>query len=510
MTADTPRTLGRYQIERELGRGMMGIVYAARDPELGRRVALKTIQIGFAIPEGERAAFEQRFKREAQAAARLSHPGIVVVHDVGQDPGTNTPYIALEYMEGKTLAEIMAEGTPMEWRKAAALVAQLADALSHAHSKKIIHRDIKPANIMVLDSGQAKVMDFGIARLESSTLTTTGEFFGTPAYMSPEQAKGDALDPRTDLFSLGCVLHQVLTGKKPFDGPTLPAILMRVLQEAPTPPSRVQPGLPAELDLVVACALAKDREQRYADGRAMAEDLEDVIAERPPRHASVAARERAPEETRVTAGNAAEATRLSAPRPAARAPATPPPLPSSPGHATARLETVLAAAAGTSVLRREGTSGRQRRRMIFLGLGALVLLGAGFAAALVVPWGGQPAVLTVPSLAPMLPPGQLEITVQHALKTGVLKVWVDDKLVLEEGLEGHVSKKILSYKEHKGTLKETVKVPPGDRTIRVQVEGDGFAGSRRIKGTFSSGVTRRLYAEISGLLKKDLKLGWSS
>jgi Protein kinase domain len=467
MAAEVPKSLGRYQIERELGRGMMGVVYSATDPDLGRRVALKTIQIGFAIPEGERAAFEERFKREARAAAVLSHPGIVVVHDVGQDPATNTPYIALEYMEGRTLAEHMAAGAPMEWRKAARIVVQLAEALHHAHAKKIIHRDIKPANIMLLDDGQAKVMDFGIARLEASTLTTTGEFFGTPAYMSPEQARGDPVDPRTDLFSLGCVLHQLLTGKKPFDAATLPAILMRVMQETPAPPSRLQPGVPVGLDQVVSRALAKHREQRYADGKSMAEDLEDVLADRSPRHAAAAS----------SVGAAGQET------------------------------------GGTSVIRAEGPSGGRRRRTLFLGLGAAVLVALGAAAALLATWRGQAAVSpdsVPPSRVPVVLPGQLEITVQHPLKTGVVKVWVDDTLVLEEGLEGRVSKKILGYKEHKGTLKETVDVPAGDRTIRVQVEGDGFTGSRRIRGTFASGARRRLYAEISGLFKKDLKLGWSS
>jgi serine/threonine-protein kinase len=500
MSAEVPKSLGRYQIERELGRGMMGIVYSATDPDLGRRVALKTIQIGFAIPAGERAAFEERFKREARAAAVLQHPGIVVVHDVGHDPATNTPYIALEYMEGKTLAEHMAGAGPMEWRKAALVVAQLAEALFHAHSRKIIHRDIKPANIMLLDSGQAKVMDFGIARLEASTLTSTGEFFGTPAYMSPEQARGDPVDPRTDLFSLGCVLHQLLTGKKPFDGPTLPAVLMRVMQETPVPPSRLHPGVPPGLDQVVARALAKDRDARYADGRSMAEDLEDVVADRPPRHASATAAEDALEETRVSAPQSA------------------PPVKNAGGHDTSRLATVLSAAAGTSVIRPQGPSGGRRRRTLFLGLGAGLLVAAGFTAAFLVPRTGPLAVPTTPAPEPSAPerspvvvaPGQLEITVQHPLKTGVLKVWVDDKLVLQEELEGRVSKKILAYKEHKGTLKETVDVPAGDRTIRVQVEGDGFSGSRRIKGTFSSGGRRRLYAEISGLFKKDLKLGWSS
>jgi hypothetical protein len=159
-------------------------------------------------------------------------------------------------------------------------------------------------------------------------------------------------------------------------------------------------------------------------------------------------------------------------------------------------------------MRQEGPSGRQRRQRLFLGLVALALVAAGFAAALLTSSRAPQVRLSAPPLAP--PPGQLEIVVQHSLKTGVLRVWVDDKVVLEEGLEGRVSKKILSYREHKGTLKQTLDVPAGERTIRIQVEGDGFTGSRRIKGTFSSGVTRRLNAEVSGLLKKDLKLGWSS
>src|SRR5262249_42004562 len=157
-----------------------------------------TIQLAFAIPEGERAAFEKRFEQEARAAASLSHPGIVVVHDVGRDPGTKTPFIALEFLEGRTLADVIARGEPLPWPKAARLSARVAEALAHAHAKGIVHRDIKPANIMVLDSGQPKVMDFGVAKLPTSTLTTVGEFFGTPSYMSPEQAKGEAVDPRTD------------------------------------------------------------------------------------------------------------------------------------------------------------------------------------------------------------------------------------------------------------------------------------------------------------------------
>ncbi len=245
MKDPVPKTLGRYEIRRELGRGMMGVVYEASDPALGRRLALKTIRLAFEVPPAERASFEQRFLGEARAAAALQHPGIVVVHDVGRDEATGTLFIALELLEGRTLAEATAAGKPMEWTRALQLGAQVARALHHAHAEGIVHRDVKPANIMVLASGHAKIMDFGIAKVPASQLTMAGEFFGTPSYMSPEQAGGLPVDPRSDLFSLGCILHQLLTGQRAFDGPTLPTILMRVLQEDPPPPSRHTPVVAA-------------------------------------------------------------------------------------------------------------------------------------------------------------------------------------------------------------------------------------------------------------------------
>ena len=286
MAGETPPTiLGRYQIQRELGRGMMGVVYEARDSALGRRVALKTIRLAHQLPPDERERFEKRFLVEAQAAAGLSHPGLVVVHDVGRDPASEMLFIALEYLEGRTLAEEMAGGKPLEWRGALRIAAQLAEALHHAHAHGIVHRDIKPANVMMLASGQPKVMDFGIAKVPASQLTSTGQLFGTPLYMSPEQAGGEAVDARSDLFSLGCVLYEMLTGRRCFEAPSVPAILLRVLKEDPPPPSRLVPGIPPTLDGILAKAMAKDRSRRYADGRALAEDLEDVLGGRAPRHA---------------------------------------------------------------------------------------------------------------------------------------------------------------------------------------------------------------------------------
>ncbi len=472
MSDTIPKTLGRYEIRRELGRGMMGVVCEAVDPALGRRVALKTIRLAFEVPLTERESFEKRFLAEARAAGALQHPGIVVVHDVGRDEATGTLYIALEYLEGRTLAE---EGvTPMEWTRALRLTAQVAGALHHAHTQGIVHRDVKPANIMVLATGQAKLMDFGIAKLPASQITVAGEFFGTPSYMSPEQAGGSPVDARSDLFSLGCVLYQLLTGKRAFDGPTLPAILMRVMKEEPPPPSRLVAGLPPGVDAIVRRALAKDLEQRYPDGRMLAEDIEDVLAGRPPRHTPVTA-------PQVPEG---ERTRVSAPRPVT----SPQPLPASPS--TAKVP-----------------SGRRRIVIVTAGMALLVL---GFLGALLVPWRGQPAVLDlpVPKLGP--PPGTLEVDLEHNLKSGSLKVWVDDELVLDRALESYVTQKILNYRVFKGSLSQELPVAPGEHAVRVQVQGDGFSDARRIRRSFVSGERQRLRVEVGGLIKKELSLAWGS
>jgi len=453
-----PQTLGRYQIRRELGRGMMGVVYEALDPALGRRLALKTIRLAFEVPPADRASFEQRFLGEARAAAALQHPGIVVVHDVGRDDASGTLFIALEFLEGRTLAEETAAGKPVEWTRALRLGAQVARALHHAHAEGIVHRDVKPANIMVLASGHAKIMDFGIAKVPASQLTMAGEFFGTPSYMSPEQAGGSPVDPRSDLFSLGCILHQLLTAQRAFDGPTLPTILMRVIHEDPPPPSRLVPGLPAGVDAVVGRALAKDRDRRYPDGKTMAEDIEDVLAGRTPRHTAVGAAVPEGDRTRVSTGKVV------------------------PG------------------------SGKGRRIVVTMGAAGLLILG--LLGALFIPRRGQLLMLALPALAP--PPAKLEVDFEHNLKGGTLKVWIDDELVIDEPLESRVTQKILSYRIHKGTLSQSLEVHPGEHLVRVQVEGDGFSATRRIHGTFESSEKRRLRVEVGGIIKRDLTLAWGS
>ncbi len=281
----TPETIGKFEILREIGRGAMGVVYEARDPVLGRTVALKVIQ---AAAEGdELQGFEERFLDEAKIAAALQHPGIVVVHEVGRDTGTGTLFIALELLRGETLAELARAG-PVHWERVMRIVAQVARALHHAHVQGVVHRDIKPANVIVLATGEAKVTDFGIARFESlrGRLTSTGQFIGTPLYTAPEQARVEEVDGRADVFSLASVAYTLLTGRPPFEAPTIPGIVHRVVYEEPVAPSRLVPELPPDVERILARALAKDPDHRYPSAEAFAEDAEDVVAGAPPRHAA--------------------------------------------------------------------------------------------------------------------------------------------------------------------------------------------------------------------------------
>jgi eukaryotic-like serine/threonine-protein kinase len=278
-----PSRIGRYEIREELGRGTMGVVYEAEDPDLGRHVAVKTIQVPLAASKKEREEYEKRFLAEARIAARLSHSGIVVVHDVGRDAEQGILYIALEHLRGRTLAEVVAEG-PLAWREALRIVGRLAEAVRYAHAQGVVHRDIKPANIMLVASGEPKIMDFGIAKLEAGQHTSPGQFLGTPLFMSPEQARGQPVDGRTDLFSLGSVAYLLLSGHPPFEADNVPGILARVAYQPPKPLRDLVAGLPPEAEYVVTRAMAKNPADRYPDGKTMAEDIEDILAGRPPRH----------------------------------------------------------------------------------------------------------------------------------------------------------------------------------------------------------------------------------
>jgi serine/threonine protein kinase len=258
---------GKYRILEVAGRGGMGIVYKAEDTKLHRAVALKFLPPALVNSQESR----ERFLLEARAAAALSHPNICTIHEVHDEE--ERPFIVMEYIEGRSL-KARIQGHPLEAGEAAEIAIQVAEALEEAHGKGIVHRDIKSANIMVTEKGQAKVMDFGLAKVKGKSLhTREGTTLGTVAYMSPEQAQGRAVDHRTDVWSLGVVLYEMLSGRLPFTGERDTAILYSVVHAEPKPLKEAQPGVPAELSQIVGRALKKDLKARYGSAAEMLEDL---------------------------------------------------------------------------------------------------------------------------------------------------------------------------------------------------------------------------------------------
>ena len=260
---------GRYRIVRELGKGSMGVVYQAHDPHIDRLVALKVLRQDRVSSED----FVQRFLKEAKAIGRLAHPNIVTVYDVGRDHGTI--YIAMEFLEGNPLNEVI-QGEKLGLEDIVDLGVQVAEALDYAHEKGIVHRDIKQTNIILTPDGQAKITDFGIARIEDPSMTQqtqAGEILGTPVYMSPEQVMGRAVDGRSDLYSLGVILYELSTKKRPFGGNNLAAIFRAITQDTPAEPARIDSSISRELSELVMKSLNKRPDERLQTGKEMAEAL---------------------------------------------------------------------------------------------------------------------------------------------------------------------------------------------------------------------------------------------
>ena len=284
---DGKKRISRFEIIEELGRGAMGAVYKARDPQIGRTVAIKVILTANLATEVLQE-YKQRFTREAQAAGQMSHPGIVTIHDVGEDE-VGQPFLVMEYVEGTPLDKLVATpevagmGSNETVSEASAVLKlpdalgisiQVAEALDYAHRRGVIHRDIKPANILITNDGKAKILDFGIAQLGGTHLTRAGQLIGTPAFMSPEQFSGAGVDSRSDIFSLGTVLYWMVTGQNPFAGDTLTVVAFKVSQAKPISARQVNPSLPAELDTILTRCLARNPNDRYPTGQALASDLQ--------------------------------------------------------------------------------------------------------------------------------------------------------------------------------------------------------------------------------------------
>lgn len=265
-----PATLGKYRIDAVLGSGSMGTVYRAYDPDLGRPLAIKTLHKAL-LESGESEEFLARFRREAKAAAGLNHPNIVTVHDYGEERGI--PYIVMELAEGSDLKELLEKDPRPSLAWTLDLMRQVLCGLTHCHAQGIVHRDIKPGNFILLPDGRVKITDFGIARVEDSDLTRFGDQLGSPAYMSPEQILGKKVDRRSDLFSVGVVLYEMLTGRKPFSGQSVTEIMHKVLRKEAQSARRLEPSLSPAADRLLRKALQKKPEDRFQTAQELADAL---------------------------------------------------------------------------------------------------------------------------------------------------------------------------------------------------------------------------------------------
>ncbi len=296
----------RYRVIEKIGGGGMADVYRAEDLELGRIVALKILHKQFATDEG----FLERFRREARAAAKLNHPNIVSIYDVGQEDGVY--FIVMEYVKGVTLKKLIQKDAPLSTEKVVHIAMQIAKAMEFAHQHEIIHRDIKPQNVIITETGEIKVTDFGIARAGStSTMTRTGAILGTAHYISPEQAQGSVIDPTTDIYSLGVVIYEMATGELPFRGENPVAVALKHINDTPLPPRHVFAAVPESLEAVILKAMAKNPADRYRSAEALRDDLKRVIEGLPVKIMG----------TVPIAGDSSDMTRTMAaqrPRPAAR------------------------------------------------------------------------------------------------------------------------------------------------------------------------------------------------
>jgi serine/threonine-protein kinase len=456
-------------------------------------VALKVVR---PVVEGEELrAYEKRFLDEAAIAAKLQHPGIVVVHDVGRDETSGALFIALELLRGQTLADLARHG-PVEWPLVMRIVAQVARALHHAHRNGVVHRDIKPANVILLPTGEAKVTDFGIAQLENAVarLTSTGEFIGTPLYSAPEQARIEKVDGRADVFSLASVAYTLLAGRPPFEAPTVPGIVHRVVYEEPEPLGHLVVGLPADVERVLGRAMAKEPGARYQTAEAFAEDAEDVSSGQPPRHAGG-------EDLVLVDGSQRAAGRSAEAPEAGYESALPPPLPR--GATDTRTASPPPRAARSS-----------RTRLVVGGAVALALVALfvwmprqsspSRTAAAPTPAASSPAPAAP---TPAAEPSRLRVDFDHPLRRGKLRVFVDGKLAIDRSLSGQQAKKAVVFTVHEGTVREEIEVAAGLHEVRLEVVWDNNVKAEKIVGNFRSGVTRSLEASL-GRLRRDLKLEW--
>ena len=551
---------GRYEILAELGRGAMGVVYKARDPKINRWVAVKTISLAGQPPEDE-LEYRERFHREAEAAGRLSHPGIVTIFDVGEEPETRAPYIVMEFVGGQSLDKLLSgEDRRLPLEAALQLTHELAEALDCAHGQGVVHRDLKPSNILLTEEGHAKIADFGIAKLNLANHTLAGRALGTPAYMSPEQLNGEAVDGRSDLFSLGVVLYTILTGYRPFQGNSALTVSYKVVNRDPIPATVLETELPQGLDYIISRAMAKDPAQRYQRGMEMALDIQDL---REGRELWSKAKQPGSTPTR-TATVLGEKDRQSA---------------------TARIGTVVKPRSSKLVQSPQNWAAEKlmanMRKKSLVGivfLMGLLLFGlrlghvaspkaasarSGLEKTIATPsqFGEEmdgksaaappaavpsatgpsrdtPTPQALQSIAPKprkaliaiyerpIPlaakaglvatssaavpavtiPATLGIEVDHKFAEAHLSIWVDDQLSYTHTLEGTDKKHLVVFHHVQGHEIHSMQIQPGNHLLRVQVISESYSSSQSVTGAFASGAEKVLRIYFDKRAEMNLKL----
>jgi len=504
MTTQPPSQIGRYRIERELGRGTMGVVYEARDTTLGRTVALKTFGAMAVIAPHEREAFEERFLSEARISATLEEPHVVAVFDIGRDPDTDLLYMALEYVKGETLASTLSRG-PLPWQEAAAIVAKVARALQAAHSHHIVHRDIKPANIMLNTQGEPKIMDFGIAKASAAQLTVAGQVFGTPAYMSPEQATGDDVDGRSDIFSLGAVLYELVTNTRPFEAPTMATTLTKILHDEPPPASSIA-GVPRGLDAIIARALRKGRDERYDTAAHLAADLENLLAGKLPQYAT----QLKPLET--VSLRAGQTPRRTAPPP----PKAPPggehvyvvaddePVPRTLPWRTIGGVAVGVALGIAAVLLLQRSESPAETSLGMATPAPTAGMSQTAAATPTSPPGPMPTAAAL-SLTGARDPARISLDLRHPFASGTLRIKLDEQVVFASNIHG-MPRRVMGVDDgYDGRFGTDLEMPPGAHVIQVEVRSGSTAFVESTRVDLQSGETRRLLALVGKTMTLSLE-----
>ena len=481
------KRFGRYEVVAELGRGAMGIVYKARDPKIDRFVAIKTVCLVGHVRE-EQQAYRERFFQEAQAAGRLIHPNIVTIFDVGEDPETQDPYIVMEYVAGVPLNGMLEDGKPLPLDTAMRLAQQIAEALDCAHAQGVVHRDIKPSNIMVTAEGQAKIMDFGIAKTNLSHLTLPGHAMGTPAYISPEQLNGDPLDGRADIFSLGVLLYNMVTGYRPFQGTSVITVCFKVANREPLAPTLLDPNLPRELDAVIARTMAKNPVDRYQRGMELALDLGELLERRPP---SV--------KGNTQAGNAHQL------------------VPSALTPAASEMDLAPARSFFSRVL--------ASRKIIVVcacmtAIGLLAFYRPLPQAHPAIVNSARPDLTNLSSRSDSgrsvdtTPPTQtaassstLNVKINHHFKDGQISIWLDDTLKYSHSLHCEAKTRLLLFHRKQGIESRRLSIPAGRHHIKVraQARADSYDQRKELTGVFTSGSQKTLLISFDAS-HKDMRL----